>query len=352
MAVFDRECFLFVPDEGAVATGIFYSLEPVPQCASHSVILIPYSNPTSAEPVPLYFKIVAEQRAQLPPAPSAPSALRLKACISKQEYLQQIKRLKEHIQRGDIYEINYCVAYEAKGIAIDPLQVFRELRARTQAPYSMLFKYGQEYILSASPELFLKREGNTLLTKPIKGTAARGRTEEEDAQLKFHLQNSLKEKTENVMAVDVARNDLSIIATRGSVAVPALFAVESFATVHQLVSTVTCEIPAGISLEEIFKATFPMASMTGAPKKRAMDICTETEKFERRYYSGALGIYRHGDFELGVLIRSIFYNAEKKEVRIAVGGAITHLCEAETEYEECQLKARSLLGALKAEIEE
>ncbi len=350
MSLFDQDCFLFVPSEHSVSSGILYSLQPSNACDEHCVILLAYSNPTYKKSQPQYFRILSEQQAILPEKTKSPGPLTLKARISKENYLQQIDRLKKHIQRGDIYEINYCVSYEAEDVVLDPLQVFAELRRLTMAPYSMLLKYGSDYILCASPELFLKREGPLLITKPIKGTAPRGRTEEEDQNFKNNLQSSLKERTENVMAVDVARNDLSRIAARGSVSVPSLFAIETFTTVHQLVSTVICEVKEGLGLEDILEATFPMASMTGAPKRRAMDLCSETEKFERLNYSGALGIYHKGDFELGVLIRSIFYNSEKKQVRIAVGGAITHQCEAATEYEECQLKAQGLLKALNAQI--
>jgi para-aminobenzoate synthetase component 1 len=315
------------------------------------VLLLPYANPSYKKPQARYFEVLAEEQVTLPKKETARPLMHLKALISKADYLRQIERLKEHIQRGDIYEINYCVAYEADDVDIDPLHVFLELRRLTMAPYSMLLKAGAEYILCASPELFLKREGRQLISKPIKGTAPRGKTPEEDEKLKTHLHNSLKERTENVMAVDVARNDLSQVATRASVRVPSLYAIETFPTVHQMVSTVTCDLKPGVGHEELFEATFPMASMTGAPKRRAMDLCSETEKFERGNYSGALGLCEeNGDFELGVLIRSIFYNSETKQIRIAVGGAITHQCEAETEYQECQLKARSLLRALNAEI--
>jgi para-aminobenzoate synthetase component 1 len=350
MSVFDQDCFLFVPASDSINLGTFYTLERSAQRTDQCVVLIPYSNPTLQKPKALYFSVKEELNAALP-EPVVPSPhLQLKALISREEYLKQITKLKQHIQRGDIYEINYCVAYEVEGVEINPIEVFQRLRSLTMAPYSMLLKNGEDYLLCASPELFLKREGKQLITKPIKGTAKRGATPEEDAELKKQLHNSLKERTENVMAVDVARNDLSQVASRGSVQVPSLYAIESFATVHQMVSTVTCEISPDCSFEEIIDCTFPMASMTGAPKRRAMDLCTETEKFDRANYSGALGLYKDGDFELGVVIRSIFYNAAQKKIRIAVGGAITHLCDAETEYEECQLKAKSLLRALNADI--
>ena len=163
--------------------------------------------------------------------------------------------------------------------------------------------------------------------------------------------NSEKERTENVMAVDVARNDLSIIAKKGTVAVNKLYTIESFETLHQMVSTVSCQIKETTSFEDIINATFPMASMTGAPKISAMKLINEFENFERNYYSGAMGlIEENGDFELSVNIRSIFYNQRSKRLSIAVGSAITHLCDAEKEYDECLLKANALLQALNAKI--
>lgn len=350
MNAFDQDCFLFVPNKDDQHNGILYSLLPAESCAEEAVVLLPYSNPTVKKPEPLYFTVTAQEHISLPATTSPSTPLTLRALITKEDYLKQIARLKEHIQRGDIYEINYCVAFEGPADNFNPLHVFHQLRTLTMAPYSMLMRIGADYILCASPELFLKRSGTTLLTKPIKGTAPRSKSAEEDELLKSQLQSSLKERTENVMAVDVARNDLSQIASRGSVQVNALYTIESFATVHQMVSTVSCEIAAETGLAEIIDATFPMASMTGAPKRRAMDLCSETEAFDRNFYSGALGHYNKGDFEFGVLIRSIFYNAVDKKVRIAVGGAITHLCDAETEYAECQLKARSLLLAMNAKV--
>jgi para-aminobenzoate synthetase component 1 len=199
--------------------------------------------------------------------------------------------------------------------------------------------------------LFLKRNGSRLITKPIKGTARRGKGREEDERLKEELHNSIKERTENVMAVDVARNDLSVIASRGSVNVNRLYNIETFETVHQMVSTVSCELKDAVGFDDIIGATFPMASMTGAPKASAMKFIDELEDFERKNYSGAMGfIDGSGDFELSVNIRSIFYNRETKSLSIAVGGAITHLSDPQREYDECLLKASALLKALNGKI--
>ena len=236
-------------------------------------------------------------------------------------------------------------------INISPLNIFFKLNELTKAPYTALVKLNNDFIISASPELFLKKVGNKLSSKPIKGTIKRGITENEDDQLKNYLYNSIKERTENVMAVDVARNDLSIIAQRGSVNVNKLYNIESFETVHQMVSTVSCLIKPEISFHEIIDATFPMASMTGAPKLSAMTLIDEFENFERNYYSGAMGIIdSEGNYTLSVIIRSIFYNIKTQKLSIAVGGAITYLSDPEKEYEECLLKANALLKVLDAKI--
>ena len=220
-----------------------------------------------------------------------------------------------------------------------------------KAPYAALVKLGDEFIISASPELFLEKKGNVVFTKPIKGTIRRGNTHEEDEALKNELFTSIKERTENVMAVDVARNDLSRFAKKGTVTVNKLYNIETFETVHQMVSTVSCEMKDGISFDEMMDATFPMASMTGAPKIRAMQLIDEFENFERRYYSGAMGLIdEQEDFRLSVIIRSIFYNQSTRSLSIAVGGAITYLCNPEKEYEECLLKANAMLRVLNAGI--
>jgi para-aminobenzoate synthetase component 1 len=237
-------------------------------------------------------------------------------------------------------------------VVIDPVQVFLELAAISKAPYACLLKYSNRYILCASPELFLKKEGKRISTKPIKGTIRRGTHPEEDALLRDKLFNDLKERTENVMAVDVARNDLSVFASRGSVKVNRLYNIESFETVHQMVSTVSCEMKTGTGFNDMVAASFPMASMTGAPKKRAMTLIDSHEGFKRGEYSGAMGLVSsNGDFELAVIIRSIFYDSSSNSLSIAAGSAITYLSEPEDEYRECLLKAKALLTALNAKID-
>lgn len=271
---------------------------------------------------------------------------------TKQNYIEKVIALKNEIKLGNVYEINYCIEFFAEAKNLNVLQVFKNLAGISKAPYCQLFKINDEVVISASPELFLKREGNKLFTKPIKGTIKRSTDLVEDINLKNQLFNNLKDRTENVMAVDVARNDLSVIAKRGTVEVNELYKIESFENVHQMVSTVGCELKDGITFEEIIAATFPMASMTGAPKISAMNLIDEYEDFERNYYSATAGIIAaNGDFELPVLIRSIFYNTKTNLVSICVGGAITRLSNPEEEWEECILKAKNMLLAINGRID-
>jgi para-aminobenzoate synthetase component I len=314
--------------------------------------IVTYSDPSLKKCNPLFYEITEEtilplQRTETDSDPT----FFLKPRTTKEEYIHKLIHLKSEIQKGNIYEINFCVEFFSEGNSIDPLNVYLRLNELTKAPYSMLVKLGEDFIISGSPELFLRKKGAELFSKPIKGTARRGKNADEDISLKEQLYNSIKERTENVMAVDVARNDLSRLAKRGTVEVNKLYNIETYETVHHMVSTVKCELREEISFAGIIDATFPMASMTGAPKIKAMQLISETENFDRNYYSGAMGIIdKNGDFELSVNIRCIFYNEKTKRLSIAVGSAITHLCEPEKEYEECLLKAKALLRALNASV--
>jgi para-aminobenzoate synthetase component 1 len=238
--------------------------------------------------------------------------LKINSTISKEEYIKKINAIKNHIQNGDIYEMNYCITFEAKDVVINPLTVFQKLHSISNAPYAALAKFDKQWIISSSPELFLKKENNKIITKPIKGTAKRGKTLKEDEQIKNELFHNPKERNENVMIVDVARNDLSRIAKKGTVNVEKLFDIESYQQVHQMVSTISCEKKDELTFDEVIKATFPMASMTGAPKIKAMELIDEYELYNRGPYSGSLGVIEaNGDFELNVLIRSIFTTKKK-----------------------------------------
>ncbi len=275
------------------------------------------------------------------------SKVSLQQTVSKEMYIKHVERLKQHIQQGDIYEINYCMAFEAHDVEINPIAMFQALNEISSAPYAALAKFDKQWILSSSPELFLSKRGKTLITKPIKGTAKRSGNLIEDENIKKLLQSNLKERTENVMIVDVCRNDLSRIATKGSLFVPSLFEIESYQQVHQMVSTVQCELKEHTTFNDILRSTFPMASMTGAPKIRAMQLIDEFELYNRNAYSGALGyINSNNEFDLNVLIRSMFYNEETKYLSFSVGSAITASCNATEEYEECMLKAKAMMQVL------
>lgn len=267
--------------------------------------------------------------------------------VNKQTYLQQVNKLLHHIQQGDIYEINYCVEFFAEGIHINPHKVFERLKGFTEAPFCQLVKTEDTHIICASPERFIQKKGNKLITQPMKGTARRSNNAIEDEQIKQTLKNNLKERTENVMAVDVARNDLSCIAQKGSVIVDELFGVQTFKNVHQLVSTVSCELKENISFDEIIEATFPAASMTGAPKLKAIELIKKYEASERGIYSGILGhADDNDDFDFCVVIRTIIYNEKTKRLSFHVGSAITSQCNPEEEWNECLLKAETLLKSL------
>jgi para-aminobenzoate synthetase component I len=265
----------------------------------------------------------------------------------KESYIRSVKSLLKHIHRGDIYEINFCVEFTSENAAIDPVEIFKKLYSISRAPHSCLAKFGANYVVCASPERFLRRTGNHLLTQPIKGTAKRGTNAREDLELKQGLQQSVKERSENIMTVDVARHDLSRIAAKGSVLVDELCGIYSFEQVHQMISTISCELKQDISIDDIISATFPMASMTGAPKIRAMQLIDQFESFQRRYYSGAIGIIdSNGDFDFNVVIRSVFYNSERKLLSFAVGSAITAQSDPEKEWEVCLVKADAMLKVL------
>lgn len=281
------------------------------------------------------FEIKQEKTAQ-----HSYASIQFQPTLTKEEYLEKIAAIKQHLQRGDIYEINFCQNFKAENIAMNPWEKFQQLNAYSPMPFSAFCKLGNRYVLSASPERFIKKEGQYLLSQPMKGTMKRSFNKEDDAHLADQLKNSTKDRTENVMIVDLVRNDLSKIAVRNSVEVEELFEVYEFPNIYQMISTISCTLKENTSLVDILKATFPMGSMTGAPKIRAMELSEKFEDFKRNWYAGALGyINPENDFDFSVLIRSIFYNETLKTLNFAVGGAITNASDAEAEYEECLLKA-------------
>lgn len=268
-----------------------------------------------------------------------------KSRTSKNKYVENINRIKELIRHGEIYELNYCQEYFAENVPIDyPLDFYFKLNEITKAPFSAYFQFDRHHVFCGSPERFLKKEGKKIISQPIKGTARRSEDSTLDNLLKIELKNNPKERAENIMIVDLVRNDLSKITEKNSVCVEELCEIYSFETVHQMISTVSCIAKNSISFKDVIKATFPMGSMTGAPKLRAMEIIDELEDFSRGIYSGSIGyITPDGDFDFNVVIRSMVYNSQKKYLSCAVGGAITLDSDPEQEFQECQTKIARIL---------
>jgi len=272
---------------------------------------------------------------------------------NKSAYLNKIEKIKEHIQRGDIYEMNYCQEFYAKETEILAEDVFLKLNNSMKAPFSSFLKLKDKYVLSASPERFLRKKANQVLTQPIKGTRKRGLTDEEDAILINNLKKSQKDISENIMITDLVRNDLSVTAKKKSVIVDELCEVYTFEKVHQMITTVSSEIDDSIKFTDVIKSAFPMGSMTGAPKLKAMELIEYFEEFKRGIFSGAVGyITPEADFDFNVVIRTILYNLANKYLSIGVGGAITIKSEPEEEYEECLIKAKPLFEVLNFDIDD
>jgi para-aminobenzoate synthetase component I len=278
----------------------------------------------------------------------APAVLNVRQRLNREEYISTIKQLQKHILRGDCYEINFCMDFFADEAVINPVQVYRKLSNISPNPFSALYKVNEQYLICASPERFLKKQGNKILSQPIKGTAKRmNENSEEDIKSKNDLYASAKDRSENVMVVDMVRNDLSKICDEGSVKTDELYGIYSFPQVHQMISTVSGSLKENISFKEIISAVFPMGSMTGAPKRRVMELIEEYEKTKRGIFSGALGyINPAGDFDFNVVIRSIMYNAADKYLSFQAGSGITFYSNAEKEWEECLLKAEAMKEAL------
>lgn len=276
-----------------------------------------------------------------------PSSINIEQRISKQNYLLKVSKILEHIHRGDLYETNFCMEFFAENAQINPLDIYQKLNAISEPPFAVFFKNNFHYLLSASPERYLRKQGLKIISQPIKGTAKRSDNFEEDLKSKLDLVSNPKERSENIMIVDLVRNDLSHTALKGSVQVEELCEAYTFKQVHQMISTVVSEVDTATSPIQILKSTFPMGSMTGAPKISAMQIIEALEETKRGLYSGAVGYFTPiGDFDFSVVIRSILYNARYKYLSFSVGSAITSLSVPDDEYEECLLKAKAMFEVL------
>lgn len=269
--------------------------------------------------------------------------------ISKENYLSKVSKMLEHIHRGNIYEANFCMEFFAENAHIEPLEIYQKLNAISEPPFAVYFKNDHHYLLSASPERYLRKEGNKVISQPIKGTSKRSEVTIIDEQLKIDLAQNEKERSENIMIVDLVRNDLAHTATKGSVQVEELCQIYTFKQVHQMISTIVSEVENTTSPIEILRSTFPMGSMTGAPKISAMQIIEALEETKRGLYSGAVGYFTPiGDFDFNVVIRSILYNSKKQYLSFSVGSAITSQAVPENEYEECLLKAKAMFEVLQS----
>lgn len=275
-------------------------------------------------------------------------AARVKPSLSREAYIKRLEQLHQHIQRGDCYEINYCQEFGADDVFLNPVGLYEALVQHSPNPFSVCYRWEDQYCIGASPERFLRKVGSTVWSQPIKGTSRRNIQEPSaDEASKQALLHSEKERAENVMVVDLVRNDLSRTCLPGSVQVDELFGIYSFPQVHQMISTVRGELMPDKSILDVLETCFPMGSMTGAPKKRVLELIEEYETFQRGLFSGTIGyLSPNDDGDFNVVIRSIFYRADTHQLRFATGSGITRYADPAAEYEECLLKAEAIKAVL------
>ncbi len=267
--------------------------------------------------------------------------------ISRADYLNTVQAIRQHIQRGDIYEMNFCQEFYAEDYVLDAPATFHKLNGLGKAPFSAFYRLEDYYLLCASPERFMKKIGEKLITQPIKGTIRRGKTNAEDATLRQQLYRSPKDRSENVMIVDLVRNDLARSCRAGSVQVDELFGIYQFEQVFQMISTVSGVLLPDVHPVDAIRRAFPMGSMTGAPKVRSMELIEQYERTKRGLYSGAVGYFTpQSDFDFNVVIRSILYDGAKRYLSFQAGGAIVFDSVPEAEYEESLLKAQGMFRVL------
>lgn len=272
---------------------------------------------------------------------------KVRAHLDRQQYLSAVNSLQQHIHRGDCYEVNFCRENFIEDTIVHPLSLFKRLNSVSPSPFAAYYRTNDHYLVCSSPERFLQKKGPVVISQPIKGTIRRADTPAADDERRRELQQNSKERAENVMVVDLVRNDLSHTATRGSVHVAELFGIYSFAQVHHMISTVTATLEEGVSFTDAISQAFPMGSMTGAPKLSVMQLIEQYEQSRRGLFSGALGyITPEGDFDFNVVIRSILYNAGRKYLSFQTGSAITYYADPVKEWEECLLKAEAMKNIL------
>jgi para-aminobenzoate synthetase component 1 len=278
-------------------------------------------------------------------------SFKIESDTSKEEYINAVNAIKRQIIKGDFYELNYCMEFFTKVQNIDLAGIYLQLNKLSPMPFSVFMGMNGQYIVSASPERFLKKTGNNILAQPIKGTMRRDTDPMVDKKLKQQLRHSEKEIAENMMIVDLMRNDLGRSAIPGSTMVPEMFEIYSYNHIHQMISTVSAKLRRDVHLVDAIKIAFPMGSMTGAPKIRVMETIEHYENSKRGIFSGSAGyITPEGDFDFNVLIRSIFYSHKTSYLKFNAGSAITYDAEPEYEYNECMLKTRSMREVLRIPI--
>ncbi|WP_139921592.1 aminodeoxychorismate synthase component I [Hymenobacter sp. DG01] len=281
----------------------------------------------------------------LPPVLAPTPTLRPR--MPRAEYLTAVRAVQNDILDGEVYELNLCQEFYAENVQLSPVEVFLQLQQASPTPFAGFYRHHDHYLLCASPERFLRRQGDTLLSQPIKGTIRRGATPVADQEQRLALLHDEKERAENLMIVDLVRNDLARVARTGSVQVPELFGLYPFRHVWQMISTVQAQVRPEVDLVDVLRATFPMGSMTGAPKIRAMELIEHYEHSRRGLYSGSIGyVLPSGDLDFNVVIRSLQYRQDTGYLSFQVGSAITYDSVPEREYEECLLKAQALLEVL------
>lgn len=280
--------------------------------------------------------------------PGVKNDIRLQAAVSREEYIKHVEALRYHIHRGDCYEINYCIEFYSLKNTIDAVTIYNKLSEFSPAPMSCLYRNEDAWLICSSPERFISKKDDLVFSQPIKGTIQRNATDFfQDERLKQELKNSNKDQVENVMIVDLVRNDLSRFCEAGSVKVQELFGVYSFAQVHQMISTIVGKADKEISFQDVMKACFPMGSMTGAPKRKVLELIHQYESGSRGIFSGTIGyISPENNFDWNVVIRSIMYNKTSGYLGYKVGSGITFQSNPEQEYEECMLKAYALQKVL------
>jgi para-aminobenzoate synthetase/4-amino-4-deoxychorismate lyase len=268
----------------------------------------------------------------------------LRLSWTRDQYTRAFGQVQDYIAAGDVYQINLTLKYRF-AFSGDPVALYAALRRKQRVEYGALISAGGFNVLSLSPELFFRREGKHVTSRPMKGTAPRGRTPREDARLKTWLTVDEKQRAENLMIVDLLRNDLGRIAKIGSVEVTDLFTVETYRTVHQMTSGIVAELRADMGLKDMLKALFPCGSVTGAPKVRAMEIIREIEACPRGVYTGAIGhIAPNSDAQFNVAIRTLFIDSSGAG-EMGIGSGAVSDSKADAEFEECLLKAQFLTKA-------